>query len=154
MVPPARLTVRGEPPRGHDEGVKSVLNLVLNIVWLVLAGIPLALGYVAAGILCFVLIITIPWGIASFRVASYVLWPFGRTVVDKPSAGLGSALGNVVWIVFAGIWLVIGHITTAIALVVTIVGIPLAVANLKIIPVTLAPLGKQIVPSSQVFARW
>lgn len=134
--------------------MKSVLNLVLNIVWLVLAGIPLALGYVAAGILCFVLIITIPWGIASFRVASYVLWPFGRTVVDKPSAGLGSALGNVVWIVFAGIWLVIGHITTAIALVVTIVGIPLAVANLKIIPVTLAPLGKQIVPSSQVFARW
>lgn len=134
--------------------MKSVLNLVLNIVWLVLAGIPLALGYVAAGILSFVLIITIPWGIASFRVASYVLWPFGRTVVDKPSAGLGSALGNVVWIVFAGIWLVIGHITTAIALVVTIVGIPLAVANLKIIPVTLAPLGKQIVPSSQVFARW
>lgn len=134
--------------------MKSVLNLVLNIVWLVLAGLPLALGYALAGLICFVLVITIPWGIASFRIASYVLWPFGRTVVDRPGAGVGSALGNVVWILFAGIWLVLGHIGTAIALAVTIVGIPLAIANLKIIPVTLAPLGKRIVPSSQVFAHW
>lgn len=134
--------------------MKSVLNVILNVIWLVLAGIPLALGYVAAGLICFVLIVTIPWGVASFRIANYVLWPFGRTVVDKRTAGLGSALGNVVWIIFAGIWLVIGHVTTAIALAVTIVGIPLAIANLKIIPVTLAPLGKQIVPSDQVFARW
>lgn len=134
--------------------MKSVLNVILNVVWLVLAGVPLALGYLAAGLICFVLIVTIPWGVASFRIANYVLWPFGRTVVDKPSAGLGSALGNVVWILVAGIWLVIGHIATAIGLAVTIVGIPLAIANLKIIPVTLAPLGKQIVPSSQVFARW
>ena len=134
--------------------MKSVLNVILNVVWLVLAGIPLALGYALAGIICFVLIITIPWGVASFRIANYVLWPFGRTVVEKPTAGLGSALGNVVWIIVAGIWLVIGHITTAIALAVTIIGIPLAVANIKIIPVTLAPLGKQIVPSDAVFARW
>jgi uncharacterized membrane protein YccF (DUF307 family) len=134
--------------------MKSVLNVILNVVWLVLAGIPLALGYLAAGLICCVLIVTIPWGVASFRIANYVLWPFGRTVVDKPTAGLGSALGNVVWIIFAGIWLVIGHITTAVALAVTIVGIPLAIANIKIIPVTLAPLGKQIVPSDAVFARW
>jgi len=134
--------------------MKSVLNVILNVVWLVLAGIPLALGYVAAGLICFVLIITIPWGVASFRIANYVLWPFGRTVVDKPSAGLGSAIGNVIWIIVAGIWLVIGHITTAVALAVTIVGIPLAIANLKIIPVTLTPLGKRIVPSSAVFAGW
>jgi uncharacterized membrane protein YccF (DUF307 family) len=134
--------------------MKSVLNVILNVVWLVLAGIPLALGYLAAGLICCVLIVTIPWGVASFRIANYVLWPFGRTVVDKPTSGLGSALGNVVWIIFAGIWLVIGHITTAVALAVTIVGIPLAIANIKIIPVTLAPLGKQIVPSDAVFARW
>ncbi len=134
--------------------MKSVLNVVLNVVWLVVAGIPLALGYVLAGLICFVLIVTIPWSVASFRVANYVLWPFGRTVVDKPSAGLGSALGNVIWILVAGIWLVLEHIAIAIALAVTIIGIPLAIANLKIIPVTLAPLGKQIVPSSQVFARW
>jgi len=134
--------------------MKSVLTVVLNVVWLVLAGLPLAAGYVLAGVVCCVLVVTIPWGIASFRIAGYVLWPFGRTVVDKPGAGLGSALGNLVWIVVAGVWLVIGHLTTAVALAVTIVGIPLAVANLKVIPVTLAPLGKQVVPSDAVFARW
>ena len=134
--------------------MKSVLNVILNVVWLVLAGIPLALGYALAGIICFLLIITIPWGVASFRIANYVLWPFGRTVVEKPTAGLGSALGNVVWIIVAGIWLVIEHVVIAVALAVTIIGIPLAIANLKIIPVTLAPLGKQIVSSDAVFARW
>src|SRR5690606_34142007 len=100
----------------QDDGMKSVLNVILNVVWLVLAGIPLALGYALAGLICFVLIITIPWGVASFRVANYVLWPFGRTVVDKPSAGLGSALGNVIWILVAGIWLVLEHIAVAVAL--------------------------------------
>lgn len=129
----------------------DALRLVLNIIWLVLGGVWLALAYVLAGLICFVFIVTIPWGIASFRIASYVLWPFGRTVVSKPTAGAGSLLGNIIWIVVAGIWLVIGHIVTAIAQALTIIGIPLAIANLKVIPVTLAPLGKQIVPSDQPF---
>ena len=125
--------------------------MVLNIVWLLFGGIWLALAYLLAGVICCVLIVTIPWGIASFRIASYVLWPFGRTVVNKPSAGVGSLLGNIIWILVAGIWLVIGHIVTAIAQAVTIIGIPLAIANLKVIPVTLMPLGKEIVSSDRPF---
>nr|WP_043348166.1 YccF domain-containing protein [Beutenbergia cavernae] len=130
------------------------MNVILNIIWLLFAGIPMALGYAVAGLICFVLIITIPWGIASFRIANYVLWPFGRTVIDKPTAGLGSAIGNVIWIIVAGIWLTIGHLVSALALFVTIIGIPLAIAELKIIPVTLTPLGKQIVPSDRPFATY
>lgn len=129
----------------------GLLRVVLNVVWLVFGGIWLALGYVVAGVVCCILVVTIPWGIASFRIANYVLWPFGRTVVSRPTAGVGSLLGNVVWILVAGIWLVIGHIVTAIAQAVTIIGIPLAIANLKVIPVTLAPLGKEIVPSDRPF---
>lgn len=125
--------------------------MVLNVVWLVFGGIWLALAYVVAGVICCLLVVTIPWGIASFRIANYVLWPFGRTVVSRPMAGVGSLLGNVVWILVAGIWLVIGHIVTAIAQAVRIIGIPLAIANLKVIPVTLAPLGKEIVPSDRPF---
>jgi uncharacterized membrane protein YccF (DUF307 family) len=125
--------------------------VLLNVIWLVFGGIWLALAYLLAGIICCVLVVTIPWGIASFRIASYVLWPFGRTVVGKPSAGVGSLLGNIIWILVAGIWLVIGHIVTAIAQAVTIIGIPLAIANLKVIPVTLMPLGKEIVSSDQPF---
>ncbi|MCP2250396.1 YccF domain-containing protein [Lentzea aerocolonigenes] len=121
------------------------MRLILNVIWLVLAGFWMAVGYAVAGLICCVLIITIPWGIASFRIANYALWPFGREVVDKPGAGTGSLLGNVIWIVVAGFWLAIGHIVTGIALCVTIIGIPLGVANFKLVKVSLVPLGKEIV---------
>lgn len=134
--------------------MKSLLRFVLNVIWLVLAGLPMALGYALAGLICCILIVTIPWGIASFRIANYVLWPFGRTVVPRPTAGVASTIGNVIWVIVAGIWLIIGHVASAIALALTIIGIPLAIAELKIIPVTLAPLGKQIVPSDAPFASY
>ncbi|HEX6344041.1 YccF domain-containing protein [Umezawaea sp.] len=121
------------------------MRLVLNLIWFVLSGFWLAVGYAIAGIICCVLIITIPWGLASFRIANYALWPFGRTVVDRPDAGAASLIGNIIWIVVAGIWLAIGHVVTGIALCVTIIGIPLGIANFKLIPVSLMPLGKVIV---------
>ncbi|MGB7363492.1 MAG: YccF domain-containing protein [Rhodococcus sp. (in: high G+C Gram-positive bacteria)] len=121
------------------------MRLLLNVIWLVFGGLWLALGYFVAGIVCCILVVTIPFGIAAFRIGVYALWPFGRTVVDKPTAGLGSTLGNIVWIVIAGIWLTIGHIVTAVAMAITIIGIPLALANLKMIPISLMPLGKDIV---------
>ena len=121
------------------------MRTILNIIWLIFAGIELALMYVFFGLLAFIPIITIPAGVASFRMAAYVLWPFGRKVVDKPGAGVGSALMNVVWFLIAGLWLAIGHIATAFTLAITIIGIPMAIANLKLIPVTCFPFGKIIV---------
>jgi uncharacterized membrane protein YccF (DUF307 family) len=121
------------------------MRLILNVIWLILAGFWMAVGYAVAGLICCILIITIPWGIASFRIANYALWPFGREVVDKPGAGTGSLLGNVIWIIVAGFWLAIGHIVTGIALCVTIIGIPLGLANFKLVKVSLVPLGKEIV---------
>ncbi|MBB5807345.1 uncharacterized membrane protein YccF (DUF307 family) [Saccharothrix ecbatanensis] len=123
------------------------MRIILNLIWLVLSGFWLAVGYAVAGIICCVLIVTIPWGLASFRIANYALWPFGRTVVDRPGAGGASLIGNVVWIVVAGIWLAIGHVVTGLALCVTIIGIPLGIANFKMVPVSLMPLGKEIVPA-------
>jgi uncharacterized membrane protein YccF (DUF307 family) len=129
------------------------MRLILNVIWLIFGGLWLALGYFLAGILCFILIVTIPFGFAAFRIGVYALWPFGQTVVDKPGAGAGAMIGNVIWVVLCGIWLAIGHVITAIAMAVTIIGIPLALANLKLIPVSLFPLGKEIVPANQgVFA--
>jgi len=124
------------------------VKTLLNIIWLAFGGLWLALGYVLAGFVCCILVVTIPWGIASFRIAGYALWPFGRTVVDKPGgAGVATTLGNVIWLLVAGIWIAIAHVTSAIAMAITIIGIPLAIANLKLIPVSLMPLGKQIVPT-------
>jgi len=136
------------PAGGRLESMRTLLNLI----WLVLAGFWLAIGYAIAGIICCVLIVTIPFGIAAFRIAGFTLWPFGRKMVDKPSAGAGAVLGNIIWVIFAGWWLALGHLATGIALCITIIGIPLGVANFKLIPISLLPLGKDIVPSDLPFA--
>ena len=133
---------------GNARGMRNLLSAVLNVIWLVFGGIWLAAGYALAGIICCLLIVTIPFGIASFRIALYALWPFGRTVVDRGRVGAMSTIGNVIWILVAGIWIAIGHVLTAIPMFVSIVGIPLGVANLKMIPISLMPLGKEIVPSN------
>jgi uncharacterized membrane protein YccF (DUF307 family) len=130
------------------------MRTLLNIIWFVLSGFWMFLGYVAAGVLLCILILTIPWGIASFRIGAYALWPFGRTIVDKPSAGVGSFLGNVVWVVLAGWWLAIGHILTGVALCITIIGIPLGLASFKMIPISLTPLGYRIVDVDSRAAAW
>lgn len=121
------------------------MRTLLNIIWFVFGGLWLALAYALAGLVFFILIFTIPLGVASFRLARYALWPFGRAVVPMADAGTGSVLLNVVWIVLAGWWIALGHVTTAIAQAVTIIGIPLAIANLKMIPISLVPFGKEIV---------
>ncbi len=128
------------------------MKTVLNVIWLLLCGVWMALGYAVAGIVMFVLILTIPWGIAAFRIAGFALWPFGRTTVVRRDAGVGSFLGNLVWLILAGIWLAIAHIITGIALCATIIGIPLGIANFKLIPISLTPLGREVVPTDRPFA--
>jgi uncharacterized membrane protein YccF (DUF307 family) len=130
------------------------MRLILNVIWLVFCGLWMAIGYAAAGLICFVLIITIPFGIAAFRIASYVLWPFGRTVEPRRDAGAGSMIGNVLWIVLFGWWLALGHALAGVVLCLTIIGIPLGLASFKIIPITLLPLGVRIVPTDQRLTRW
>jgi uncharacterized membrane protein YccF (DUF307 family) len=121
------------------------MKTLLNLIWLVLSGFWLFLGYMLAALIMFVLIVTIPWGIAAARIGVYALWPFGRTVVATPNTGVGSLLGNVVWVVLAGWWIALTHLFSGIALCLTIIGIPFGIADFKLIPVALMPLGKQIV---------
>jgi uncharacterized membrane protein YccF (DUF307 family) len=125
------------------------MRLILNVIWLVLCGWWMAIAYVLAGIICVVLIITIPFGIASFRIASYVIWPFGRSVEVRRDAGIASLIGNIIWIVLIGWWLAIGHLTSGILLCLTIIGIPLGLADFKLIPISLVPLGTRIVRSDE-----
>ncbi|MFF0556185.1 YccF domain-containing protein [Streptomyces sp. NPDC004266] len=129
----------------------KLFNLLLNIIWLVFCGIWMAIAYLVAALICFILIITIPFGVASLRIAGFVLWPFGRTTVERPDAGAGSVIGNVIWVIFAGWWLALGHLITSIPLFLSIIGIPFGWANLKLIPISLMPLGREVVPSDQGF---
>lgn len=127
------------------------MRLILNVIWLVLCGWWMAIAYVIAGVICAILIITIPFAIASFRIASYVIWPFGRSITVRRDAGVASIIGNIIWIVLLGWELAIGHLLAGIALCITIIGIPLGLANFKLIPISLVPLGVQIVRSDELY---
>lgn len=125
------------------------MRTIGNILWFLLAGLWLSIGYVIAGVLACILIVTIPFGIASFRLASFVVWPFGRTTVWRRDAGLWSLIGNIIWIIFFGWELALLHLLTGLLLMITIIGIPFGVACWKMIPLSLTPLGRQIVPISE-----
>jgi uncharacterized membrane protein YccF (DUF307 family) len=126
------------------------MRIILNLIWLVLCGIWMAIAYAVAGLLCFLLfflVVTIPFGIAAFRIANYVLWPFGRDIAPRRGGmGVGALIGNIIWVILFGWELAIGHLVAGILLCLTIIGIPLGLANFKIIPVSLIPLGVRIVP--------
>jgi uncharacterized membrane protein YccF (DUF307 family) len=131
-----------------------MLRFILNIIWLILCGFWMAIAYAIAGIICFVLfflVVTIPFGIAAFRIAGYVLWPFGRSVERRQGAGVASLIGNIIWIILLGWELALGHLVTGVLLCITIIGIPLGLANFKLIPISLVPLGVRVVPSDQLY---
>lgn len=123
------------------------MRLVLNVIWLVFGGIWLAAGYALAALLCVIPIITIPFAIAALRIAVFALWPFGRSMRRRDDAGTASTIGNVIWIILCGWWLALAHLISGVVLCLTIIGIPLGLANFKLIPVSLTPLGREIINS-------
>lgn len=127
------------------------MRTVLNVIWLVVAGIWLAIAYVIAGIIDLIFIITIPLAIQSFKLAGYALWPFGRVVVYRPGRDVGlSLVGNVIWFITAGLWLALAHIFFGVLLMITIIGIPLGVASFKMAGLAIAPFGKTVVPANAI----
>jgi uncharacterized membrane protein YccF (DUF307 family) len=129
------------------------VRVVLNIIWFVFAGLWIAIGYAIAALVMFILIITIPFGIAALRIGVFALWPFGKTVVRRTDAGAGSAIGNVLWFLLAGWWLILLHIVTGVLLCLTIIGIPLGLGDFKLIPVTFRPFGREIVSIEEAESR-
>lgn len=119
--------------------------MILNLIWLVVAGIELAVAYVIAGVLLMITIVGIPFGVQAFKLAGFALWPFGRAVVRTKTPGAVAAVGNILWVVLAGWWLALLHIITGIALFVTIIGIPMAIANFKMVGLAFAPFGRDVV---------
>ena len=122
------------------------MSLILNILWLVLGGLPMAAGWLLAAGLMAITIVGLPWAPAALRIAGYTLLPFGQTVEDRGGGALGF-LGNVVWFLLAGWWLALAHLILAVGLAITIVGVPFAWAHLKLAGLSLAPVGKAVVPA-------
>lgn len=130
-----------------------MIAFLLNIIWVVLGGFIMFLGWMLAGVIMVVTIIGIPWARSAFTIGFYALWPFGREAVDRElitgrqdiGTGALGALGNIIWFVLAGWWLALGHLLSALALIITIIGIPMAWAHVKLAGVSLFPIGKVIV---------
>ena len=121
-------------------------SLVLNVLWVVFSGFWLFCAYLSAGVIQCITIIGIPFGIQSFKLAGFALWPFGRSVVRRSGASTSlSVVGNVVWFILSGLWLAIAHAVLGVLLCITIIGIPLGLGNFKMIPLALTPFGKDIV---------
>lgn len=123
------------------------MRLIGNLLWFVFHGVWAFCGYLAAGVLSCLTIIGIPFGIASLRLAFFVVWPFGRTVVAGPYAGAVTFLGNIVWFVLGGWWLAVIHVFGGLLLCLTVIGIPFGLQAFKLAGLAVAPLGKQIVPA-------
>lgn len=124
-----------------------------NVLWFILGGALMGLGWWLVGLLAFVSIVGIPWGKACFVIGQCAFFPFGKEAVNRedlsgrPDIGTGALglIGNVVWFLLAGVWLAIGHMLSAAACFVTIIGIPFAVQHFKLALIALAPIGKTIV---------
>jgi uncharacterized membrane protein YccF (DUF307 family) len=133
----------------------SPVSLLLNILWIVIGGAWMALGWMVAAIVMAITIIGLPWARAAFNIAIYTLFPFGRKAVSRElytgesdiGTGLLGMVGNVIWFILAGWWLALGHVVTALLLAITIIGIPFAWAHLKLAGIALWPIGKTIVPA-------
>lgn len=129
------------------------MRMLFNLLWFVLGGFVMGVGWWLAGLLCMITIVGIPWARACFVIGRFAFFPFGKEAINRAeysgrhdigTSGLGF-IGNVVWFLFAGLWLAIGHVMSAIACFVTIIGIPFGIQHLKLAGIALAPIGKTIV---------
>lgn len=123
------------------------MGFILNILWAILGGFILALEYLLAGLLCCLTIVGIPFGMQCFKIAGLALFPFGKTFDNRGSSGVGNALFNILWFLFAGVWICLTHLGLAISLAVTLIGIPFAIQHVKLAFLALFPFGVRITES-------
>jgi uncharacterized membrane protein YccF (DUF307 family) len=122
------------------------VNTIGNLLWLVLSGFWLAVGYAASGAVLCLTIIGIPFGVQAFKLAAFTLWPFGSKVVDAPGGGgLLSLVFNVIWLVFFGWGLFLAHLATGLLLCLTVIGIPFGLQSFKLSVLALWPFGRTVV---------
>ncbi|MGZ5343813.1 MAG: YccF domain-containing protein [Actinomycetota bacterium] len=127
------------------------MKAIGNILWFVLAGIWLAIGYTIAGLLMCITIIGIPFGIQAFKLAGFVLWPFGRTVVAKSEAlSVLDITFNVLWLFLVGWELFLLSIAAGLLLCITIIGIPFGIQAFKLSVLALWPFGQTVVSEDQL----
>lgn len=117
------------------------MKILGNILWIVFGGFWWAVALFALGIVYCCTIIFIPVGLQLFKLAKFVFWPFGKSVVNESVTGFKKFL-NFFWAIFGGIWVGIGFLLTGLIFCITIIGIPFGRQYFKIAKFIIAPLGR------------
>ena len=120
------------------------MNFIANFLWLILGGIIMSIIWALIGLLLCITILGIPLGLQCFKIAGFILWPFGRDVI-LGNFGVIGALGNIIWILICGIELCLAHLFFGLLLCITIIGIPFGLQNFKLAKLSLIPFGAEII---------
>jgi len=120
------------------------MKLIANILWVIFSGFALALGWFLAGLLCCVTIVGIPFGKQCFKLAGFVLWPFGRRV-EYAGGGPVKLILNILWILLLGWELALGALITGLLWCATIIGIPFGLQAFKFAKLAILPFGAKVV---------
>ena len=99
------------------------MNLIGNIIWLLFGGLIVSIAWLIAGLILCVTVIGIPFGVQCFKIASFVLWPFGKEI-ELGHFGAGGLLLNIIWLIFFGWGFAIAHLVIGVIFCLTIVGVP------------------------------
>jgi uncharacterized membrane protein YccF (DUF307 family) len=127
------------------------MKTVGNVLWLVICGVWLSLGWLFWAAILAITIVGLPFARQCLKLARFSLWPFGRTIVKDPSATKLGVLGAVLWII-PGILMAIGYVITGVVLCLTIIGIPFGIQSIKMAALALQPFGKKIIRSKDAGA--
>ncbi len=123
------------------------MSLLFNILWIVLGGFFVSMGYLFGGVaLCFT-IIGIPWGFQCFKLAVFALFPFGSDTRAKHPYDTNESINlllNIVWLIFGGVWVVLCHLFWGIVLCLSIIGIPFGIQHFKMMRLGFTPFGREI----------
>lgn len=129
-----------------------MLTFLGNVIWFILGGFLIGLGYMLGGLLYCLTIIGIPFGIQGFKLGIASFAPFGKRVVEAERANsFLRVVFNILWIILPGLEIAITHLVLGLLLCLTIVGIPFGIQHFKLAPLALLPFGRKLerVPDPQ-----
>lgn len=125
------------------------MSVLGNLLWLLLGGLALGLGYVVVGLIFCITVIGIPFGVQLIKIGGFAMWPFGNTpeLTRMPMSCLSFGF-NLLWILLGGMAIAVVHAVLAAVFYVTIIGIPFSNQHLKLAKLALIPFGQSVVSTN------
>ncbi len=124
------------------------MSLIFNMLWIILGGFFIFVGYITSGIALCLTIVGIPWGFQCFKLGLFALFPFGSDSEMVPYQETNESINvilNVVWLIFGGVFILLSHLVWGVGLALSIIGIPFALQHFKLMRLAFTPFGRRLV---------